>query len=61
MADFKICCGQTTLFNLPDPLIAKLIAVGNEQKAKYGETVEIQTKHPLQLGLCRVLADRFHD
>lgn len=49
------------LATLPEQYVNKLISVGNNIKERYRETVEIQTRHPLILGLCSVLSQRFHD
>lgn len=61
MSDLKITLKGDVLAALPEQYINKLINVGNNVKERYRETVEIQTRHPLVLGLCSVLSERFHD
>lgn len=61
MSDLKITLKGEVLAPLPDQYVNKLISVGNNIKEKYRETVEIQTRHSLILGLCSVLSERFHD
>lgn len=61
MSDLNITLKGEVLAPLPDQYVNKLISVGNNIKEKYRETVEIQTRHPLILGLCSVLSKRFHD
>lgn len=61
MSELKITLKGEVLAALPDQYVNKLIGVGNNIKERYRETVEIQTRHPLVLGLCSVLSARFHD
>lgn len=57
----KIVYNKDIQIDVPDMYVKKLISIGKNLKEQYRETIEIQSKHPLHLGLCNVLADRFHD
>lgn len=61
MQNIIVCNGKHELFKIPQQHIEKLINIGSDIKDKYPNTSAITSKHSLQLGICKVLSDRFHD